>query len=245
MRALDRDVQLLAERVGGEDTATANEGEAQYHKRDFWANENLKYIEPHFRMRKVAREVRRVTGGRECDLLDIGCGPATLASLMPPGVHYHGIDIAISEPAPNLIEMDIIQEPISFRGKKFDVVVAQGLFEYVGKLQSRKFAEIAGLLNDGGKFILTYQNFAHRKKDVYWLYSNVQQPADFRRDLSRFFRIERSYAGSHNWNHGQPNRRFMKLSQAHLKLSIPVISPALAVDYFYICSPWRPGRSLW
>jgi predicted TPR repeat methyltransferase len=98
---------------------------------------------------------------------------------MPPGVRYHGIDIAISEPAPNLIEMDIIEEPVSFRGKKFDVVVAQGMFKYVGKFQSRKFAEIVGLLNDDGKFILTYQNFAHRKRDIYWLYSNVQQPGDF------------------------------------------------------------------
>jgi len=178
----------------------ADEGEARYHKRDFWAGENLKYVEPHFRMRKVAREVRRVTRGRECDLLDVGCGPGSLASLMPPGVHYHGIDIAIPEPAPNLVEMDIIEEPVSFRGKKFDVVVAQGLFEYVGKFQSQKFAEIAGLLNDGGKFILTYQNFAHRKREIYWPYSNVLLPDDFRRDLGRFFRIERSFPTSHNWN---------------------------------------------
>ena len=164
----------------------------------------------------MAREVRRITRGRECDLLDLGCGPAALAGLMPPGVHYHGIDIAIPEPAPNLIELDIIEEPISFRGQTFDVVVAQGLFEYVGKFQSQKFAEIAGLLNDGGKFILTYQNFAHRKKEIYWPYSNVQPPDDFRKDLSRFFKIERSYPVSHNWNHGQPGRNFMKVSQARL-----------------------------
>lgn len=82
-----------------EDAVIANEGEVRYHKRDFWASESFKFVEPHFRMRKVAREVRRVTRGRECDLLDVGCGPATLASLMPPGVHYHGIDIAIPEPS--------------------------------------------------------------------------------------------------------------------------------------------------
>src|SRR6266536_2610245 len=41
--------------------------------------------EPHFRMRKVARTVRSVTRGRQCDLLDVGCGPATLAQLMPAG----------------------------------------------------------------------------------------------------------------------------------------------------------------
>ena len=222
---------------GGEDAAIAGLGEARYHKRDFWADENLKYAKPHFRMRRVAREVRRITRGRECDLLDVGCGPAALAGLMPPGVRYHGIDIAIPEPAPNLIEMDVISEPVSFRGQTFDVVVAQGLFEYVGKFQAKLFAEIAGLLNEGGTFVLTYQNFDHRKREIYGPYSNVQRPGDFRRELSRFFTIERSYPGSHNWNHSQPGRTFMKVSQARLTLSVPVISPILAVDYLYVCTP--------
>jgi len=98
--------------------AIAGQGGARYHKRDFRADENLKYAEPHFRMRKVAREVRRIARGRECDLLDVGCGPGTLARLMPPGVRYHGVDIAIPASAPNLIEMDIIEEPVSFRGRR-------------------------------------------------------------------------------------------------------------------------------
>ena len=67
---------------------------------------------------------------------------ATLARLMPPGVHYYGIDIAIPESAPNLLEMNIVEEPISFHGKKFDLAVAQGMFEYVGEFQVQKFAEI-------------------------------------------------------------------------------------------------------
>ncbi len=194
-------------------------------------------------MRKVAREVRRIARGRECDLLDVGCGPGTLARLMPPGVRYHGVDIAIPEPAPNLIEMDIIEEPLGFRGQTFDVIVAQGLFEYAGEFQAKLFAEIAGLLNDGGRFVLTYQNFGHRKREIYWPYSNVQQPGDFRRELSRFFRIERSYPGSHNWNHSQPGRTFMKVSQARLKLSIPLISPVLAVDYLYVCAARQPDTA--
>jgi hypothetical protein len=50
-----------------------------------------------------------------------------------------GEDAVIADPgpAPNLIEMDILEEPVSFRGKKFDVVEAQGLFEYAGEFQSR------------------------------------------------------------------------------------------------------------
>jgi SAM-dependent methyltransferase len=213
--------------------------DVRYYKRDLWEVENLKHAEPHFRLRKVARVVDRITHSRPCDLLDIGCGPAALARLMPPRVSYHGIDIAIHEPAPNLIEMDILDEKISFCDKKFDVIVAQGIFEYVGMFQSQKLAEIAGLLKEHGKFIVTYQNFTHRKPQIYKLYSNVQSPGDFRADLSRFFAIERCFAVSHNWNHGQPVRPFMKAAQAHLNVRVPVLSPILAVDYLYICSASR------
>ncbi len=214
-------------------------GDTPY-KKDFWGTENLKYAAPHFRMRKVARVIRRLAGGRECDLLDVGCGPAgTLASLLPPNVHYHGVDIAIAEPAANLLELDILESPIGFGSRKFDMVAAQGLFEYVGEHQAQKFAEIAAVLNDGGKFVLTYQNFGHRHKEVYWPYSNVQDPAGFRRDLRRFFKIERSFPLSHNWNHSQPNRTLMKVSQARLTINVPLLSPVLAVDYLYICSPLR------
>src|SRR6478752_10473135 len=84
--------------------------------------------------------------------------------------------------------------------------------------------------------VTSYQNFGHRKQEIYWPYSNVQPPGDFRRELSRFFRIERSYPGSHNWNHTQPGRTFMKVSQARLTVNIPLISPVLAVDYLYVCA---------
>lgn len=215
--------------------------EVRYYKRDLWEVENLKLTDPHFRLRKVARVVDRVARGRPCDLLDLGCGPAALARLMPPGVRYHGIDIAIHEPAHNLIEMDILDEPISFRGKKFDVIVAQGIFEYLGMFQSQKLAEIASLLKEDGKFIVTYQNFTHRKPQIYRLYSNVQSPEDFRADLGRFFTIERCFAVSHNWNHGQPRRTLVKAAQAHLNIKVPVLSPLLAVDYLYVCSARAPG----
>jgi SAM-dependent methyltransferase len=215
------------------------EGGAKYYKKDFWSTENLKYEKPHFRMRKVARIISRLAGDREYDLLDVGCGPGTLQRLMPSNVHYHGIDISIPVPADNLLEADILEAPIDFRRMRFDFVVAQGMFEYVGEHQAEKFAEIAGLLKRDGKFVLTYQNFDHRQREVYWPYSNVQRPADFRADLSRFFKINRSFPLSHNWNHSQPRRPLMKASQAYININIPVISPMLAVDYLYVCSPLR------
>ena len=51
--------------------------------KDFWSDENLKYVEPHFRMLKLARIVTRLAEGRTPTLLDIGCGPATLRRLIP------------------------------------------------------------------------------------------------------------------------------------------------------------------
>src|SRR5579863_1853040 len=180
---------MSRERPIGGTTGQGRAGaEVSYYKRDFWGAENLKYAEPHFRLRKVARTISRLTEGKQCDLLDLGCGPAALAHLLPANVHYHGIDIAIQHPAPNLVEMDILAQPISFRGQKFDVITAQGLFEYVGEYQERKLSEIADLLRDDGKFVVTYQNFAHRKHSIYRPYSNVQLPEDFRADLNNFFK---------------------------------------------------------
>jgi len=212
-------------------------GSVRYYKKDFWSVENLKYSEPHFRMRKVARLIQREARGERVNLLDVGCGPAALASLMPPNVSYYGIDISIPQAGPNLREVDITQQPIGFDGMKFDFVAAQGMFEYVGEHQSQKFAEIAAALKVNGKFILTYMNFDHRHQEIYWPYSNVRRPADFQADLSRYFRIERRFAGSHNWNHSQPNRGLMQRSQSRLNVYLPFISPKLAVDYFYVCSP--------
>jgi SAM-dependent methyltransferase len=216
-------------------------GNARQYKRDFWDGESGKFAEPHFRMRKAARVVRRLTGGRACDVLDLGCGPAAFGQLMPGNVRYYGIDIAIQDPAPNLIEMDMLETPISFRDMKFDVILAQGVFEYFGRSQSQKFAEIRDSLKADGKFVVTYTNFAHIHKNIYHAYSNVQQQEDFRRGLRQYFVIERSFPGSHNWNHSMPKRKSLQLAQARFDINVPVLSPMLAVDFFYICRPMRRG----
>jgi len=132
-----------------------------------------------------------------------------------------------------------VEKPITFKGIKFDIVVAQGVFEYMGNVQSKKFAEIAELVKDDGKFVCTYQNFAHRHKNIYWPYSNIQQPGEFRRDLSRYFRIDQAFPTAYNWKHSHPNRRFIKAPQERINVNIPVIGPKLAIDYYYLCSPLR------
>lgn len=222
--------------MGAEEDVSARV--AQY-KRDFWGEENLKFSEPWYRLEKSARLVAQLAGGRECTLLDVGCGPATLMRLLPPNIQYYGIDIAVHHPAPNLIEADLVRFPIAFRDKRFELVTAFGVFEYVGKVQSVKFSEIAKILHDDGRFVVTYTNFGHRRKKIYEAFSNVQPLAAFERDLRRYFHIDRAFPASHNWKHSQPSRRLIKAANMHVNANVPFVSPMLAVDYFFVCSPRR------
>ncbi len=212
----------------------------RHYQRDFWSKENLKFSEPHYRMEKAARIINGFARDRERDLLDIGCGPAALRHLLPPSIHYYGIDMAIQEPAPYLGEANILETPIGFGDKHFDIVLAQGVFEYLPDVQSQKFAEIADILKPDGLFLVTYWNYSHRNTMVYHAHTNVQSLMVFRRDLERRFTVKRYFPASHNWHHGSPSMRFNKALNRHLNVNLPVISPLLAVEYFFVCSPLAP-----
>lgn len=208
----------------------------KHYKRNFWIQENLNYAQPHFRLEKSARIINRIARGKECDLLDVGCGPAILANLLHKNIHYHGIDIAIHNPASNLVQADFLETPIKFGDKKFDIIVAQGVFEYVGSLQSQKFSEIRQLLKENGTFILSYVNFNHLHKWEYAVYNNIQLFDDFRNSLACYFHINRVFPTSHQWRHEEPERKLMKAIQMHINMKFPLISPVFAVEYFLICS---------
>src|SRR5262249_4331375 len=152
--------------------------------------ENLNYAKPHFRLEKAARIVNKMARRRPFELLDVGCGPATLSKFLRPNIDYYGIDMAIHAPAPNLIEADFVENRIRFGSKKFDIVVAQGVFEYVGLHQSEKFAEIKELLKDKGFFLASYVNFDHLRRNIYPMYNNIQTPDEFHRSLKRFFTVD-------------------------------------------------------
>jgi SAM-dependent methyltransferase len=209
----------------------------KYYDRDFWIKENLQYARPHFRLEKAARLINSIAPTDDCDLLDVGCGPAALIGLLSKNIHYHGIDVAIHSPAPYLLQANFIETPIGFGSKKFDIVIAQGVFEYAGTFQSQKFSEIRRILKPHGKFIVSYVNFGHRNKHVAYFYNNVQSVGNFRRSLTHDFQIERSFPTSHNWQHHEPRRAVMKAIQMRINMNVPVISPFLAVEYFFICSP--------
>lgn len=208
----------------------------KYYKRDFWAVENLKYVEPHFRLTKAARIVNRLARGRECELLDVGCGPATLAHLLDANIGYYGIDIAIHNSAPNLLQTDFLSVPIQFGDKTFDIIVAQGVFEYIGRFQSQKLTEIRQLLRKGGKFIVSYVNFDHSRRHVYAPYSNVQSFDEFHKSLAHAFHIDRYFPTSHQWYHREPSRAFAKAVQMRINVNIPLLSRLFAVEYIFICS---------
>ena len=212
---------------------------AQRFKREFWSKENLRFSQPHYRLEKSARIINHLAQGKDCTLLDVGCGPATLSRLLTPNIEYYGLDIAIQDPAPNLIEEDFLEAPIKFDDKQFDIVIAQGVFEYVSDLQAQKFAEIAQLLTTNGAFIVTYWNFDHRRKQVALPFNNVQSIGHFQKDLANHFHIDRSFPASHNWRHGSPNRKLIKVANMHVNRNIPFVSALLAVEYFFICSSFE------
>lgn len=226
--------------IGKTAAAAGNAHErADQYKRNFWGKENLSFNEPWYRLVKAGKVISRLAGGAERSLLDVGCGPAALMRLLPANISYYGIDIAIQEPAPNLREADLAKSPIEFNGMRFDLVSALGVFEYLGDSQSRKFDEIARILVDGGKFVVTYTNFGHRRPRVYEAFSNIQPLREFRADLERYFTVDRAFPASHNWKHSQPDRDLVKRVNMHVNANIPLASPKLAVDYFFICTPRR------
>jgi SAM-dependent methyltransferase len=224
-----------------EQPPTTGAHEARYYKKDFWQVENPKYLKPHYRLEKAARIANKVAGPKNCDLLDLGCGPATLQRLLRPSINYYGIDIAIQEPAPNLIEADLLEAPIRFADRRFDIVLAQGLFEYLGDYQSQKFREISEILKADGTFIVSYVNFDHRDKYIYWPYSNVQPAQSFRDSLSQYFQVQKSFPTSYNWHHSEPNRKLLRAANMYMNVNVPILKSKMAVEHFYICSLRHPA----
>jgi len=207
--------------------------------KEFWSKEHQKFVDPHFRLRKSARLINKMASSRPCTLLDVGCARASLHSLLNSNIEYYGIDLAIGHPAPNLREVNLLEDAIDFDGRRFDFIVALGLFEYLEGVQEDKFREIAKILSPTGYFIATYENFDHRRPSIYWAYSNVQSPAAFHASLEREFVVERRWATSLNWTHSQPVRPLVKAINAPFFPPVPAMTPRLAVEFFYVCSRRR------
>ena len=207
-----------------------------FRNRDYWILENAQYAKLSFRLRKCGRIIEQLAGDKECSLLDVGCGPGALRHLLPENVKYHGMDIAIQQPAPFMREVDFVKNPISFDGQRFDFICALGVLEYVGTLQTQKFQEIKRILNPGGRVIMSYINFGHFRGLVWPNYNNVQSIKSMMSSLSDAFKVERYFPASHHWRQKQPGKNALSGIQMHINFNIPLLSPALAVEYFFVCS---------
>lgn len=207
-----------------------------FRSKDYWLIENAQYAKPSFRLKKCSRFINQMASGRECGLLDVGCGPGALRPLLSSNVAYHGIDIAIQKPAPGFQERDIARTPIQFDDKRFDFITALGFFEYMGQQQKQKFEEIRAILKDDGKFMMSYINFGHFRRRVWPNYNNVRTIAEMTSNLNEVFQVEKYFPASHHWRQKQPGDSSFPTIQMHVNFNIPVLSPALAVEYFFICS---------
>jgi len=212
------------------------DGAGNYRQKDYWVVQNLEYSEPSFRLHKCSRILKHLARGRECSLLDVGCGPGALRQVLSANIKYHGIDIAIQQPTPFMREIDFAKKPISFDGRSFDFICTLGVLEYMGTLQTQKFREIKSILNPGGKFITSYINFGHFRPLVWPNYNNVQSIKSMASSLSEVFKVERYFPASHHWRQKQPGKYALRGMQMHINFNIPVLSPALAVEYFFVCS---------
>src|SRR5262249_44956417 len=77
---------VMSNSASEKSTARADSVESTLYKKDFWSAENLKYSRPHYRMQKISRVINKLARGKECTLLDVGCGPAALKSLLRPNI---------------------------------------------------------------------------------------------------------------------------------------------------------------
>jgi hypothetical protein len=106
----------------------------------------------------------------------------------------------------------------------------------MGERQKLKLQEISELLNDDGIFIMSYINFGHFRGKVWPNYNNVQRIEEMTKGVEEVFKVERRFPASHHWRQKQPGRNSLRPLQMLVNVNIPMISPALAVEYFFVCS---------
>ncbi len=204
--------------------------------REYWVQESRRFAQPHYRLLKCANIINTLARGKSCDMLDVGCGPATLSKFLNKNINYYGIDLFIPEPAPNLIQKDLEEHEIRFKNKIFDLICAFGFFEFMDNLQHRKLDEISQILKPSGKFITSFLNFGHRHPLLSPVYNNRISIDQFLTDLESFFRVDRIYPTSYNWIGSEPNRAWIKRIQMPLKLNVPILNDLFGVQFIFICS---------
>lgn len=143
----------------------------------FWQDESLLYQTPHPRLRQVANLLNAGTARR---LLDVGCGPATLRSLLAPSFTYFGCDIT-DHAAPLLgdrflhLDFNVDCGLGFFANRRIDVVHIGGVLEYL-RYPGHLLGEIRRITGQGARLIATSTHFeSHYYRDAkhhhpQWIY---------------------------------------------------------------------------
>ena len=94
------------------------------------------------------------------------------------------------------------------------------------------------MLNGSGTFVAVVHQLRPSRREIYRPYSNVQPLRTISgRSLSRtFFRIDRYFPGLAQLESRPAQPQLIKAVNMHVNVNIPLISPVLAVEYFFICS---------
>lgn len=206
-----------------------------FKKKQYWIKENYKYKDVHFRLEKIAKIINGKSK-RSADLLDIGCGTATLSNLIREDINYFGIDIAPHTKESNIKELDIVNSVIKFDERKFDVIVASGIFEYLGGYHKEKMHEISGILEEEGFFIVSFSNMKHIKKPKYSSWNNYDGISDFKKNLEEYFKVIDYYPAYHNIKYDEISNAFGKYLARKININLPFISERLGIDFIFICT---------
>ncbi|MGE7999173.1 class I SAM-dependent methyltransferase [Lysinibacillus sp. NPDC093190] len=206
-----------------------------FYTKQYWIKENYKYKNVHFRLEKIAKIIN-MKSKKSADLLDIGCGTATLSTIIREDLNYFGIDIAPHSKEPNIKELDIANSVIQFDERKFDVIVSSGLFEYLGDKHIEKMNEISNILEDRGIFIVSFSNMKHIKKPNYPSWNNSESISVFKSNLEKNFRVIDYFPAYHNTKYTEISNGFWKKLARKININIPVISKLWGIDFIFICT---------
>ena len=129
------------------------------------------YDRPHPRLRRIAKIVVDLVNPNEnpTTVLDVGCGKATLRSLLPTCVEYFGIDFTVekleSTDPQHFSSEDLDNPQRAFQDRVFDIVICSGIFEYIS--HPEQFLQfVTSKVSAGGHLIFSYTNRRHHI-DIY------------------------------------------------------------------------------
>ncbi len=189
----------------------------------YWKKETQKYQTPHLRLSRIVDEIRqRTPQGR---ILDIGCGPQTLGSMLGSSHDYSGVDIVGTGDA-HFQAFNLETQPLSefpFQ-EPFDIVTCSGLFEYLSleRIEGLLHLIHKQLLTPQSLFIATYTNFSHvtrrrGKSHAKWVTKITL--AEMKQVFERCgFEIETTYPSYYKLRGGPLKPGFWWKLQQHLPL---------------------------